>query len=210
LNNPYFGSSARFADANLPALLLVCRLDAPNAATVKRMITDGIAAEQIGLRGFAYVDARGIKDPGLSEGDKWLLNLAADARRRGTPVILDNGEGLFPVAYPMRNASLYFGWYAENVTGPMVRPDFRFRAGAIVRAHPFVQRVHIARSETVLGGTIARGRRRGRRSGMSTSHFFRAYTESRRLSPTPAGRVHVRRKRLEFRTRFVMDDHLYR
>jgi len=132
LNNPYFGNSTRFAAANLPALLLVCRLDAPNAATVKRMITDGIAAEQIGLRGFAYIDARGIKDPGLSEGDKWLLNLAADARQRGTPVILDNGEGLFPIPYPMRNASLYFGWYAENVTGPMLRPDFRFRPGAIV------------------------------------------------------------------------------
>lgn len=132
LSNPYFRSSVRFADANLPALLLVCRLDAPTVATVRRMITDAITTEQIGLRGFAYVDARGTKDPGLSEGDKWLLNLASDARRRGTPVILDNGEGLFPLAYPMRQAALYFGWYAENVTGPMVRPDFRFRPGAVV------------------------------------------------------------------------------
>lgn len=132
LNNPYFRSEMRFADAKLPGILLVCRLDAATPMTVRRMITDSIAAEQTGLRGFAYVDARGLKDGGLVEGDKWLLTVASDARRLGTPVILDNGEGVFPVSYPMRYAALYFGWYTENVAGPMANPNFRFRPGAVV------------------------------------------------------------------------------
>ena len=131
-NNPYYRSFARIADAAQPSLMLVCRLDAATAETVKRMIVDALAIEQEGLRGFAYVDARGIKDAGLAEGDKWLTNLATDARQRGTPVILDNGEGMFPISYPMRHAALYFGWYSENVAGPMARPDFRFKRGAVV------------------------------------------------------------------------------
>ena len=131
LNNPYFRGFTPIADAHLPALLLVCRLDAASPSTVRRMIVDSIAAEQEGLRGFAYVDARGLPEGGLGLGDRWLMNLAADARRRGTPVILDNGEGIFPTGYPMRHAALYFGWYAENVTGPMTRPDMRFLRGAV-------------------------------------------------------------------------------
>lgn len=138
LSNPYFRSFAPIAEANVPALLLVSRLDGPTPDMVKRMIIDSIAAEQTGLRGFAYLDARGLKDGGHIEGDKWIHKIAADARRRGTPVILDNGEGMFPVPYPMRHAALYFGWYAENVGGPMTRPDFRFVPGAVaVHIHSF-------------------------------------------------------------------------
>lgn len=136
--NPYFRSFTRIADAHLPALLLVCRLDAPTPEIVRQMITDSLAAERDGLRGFAYIDARGLKEGGLLEGDTWLLKVADSARKHGSPVILDNGEGLFPAAYPMRNAALYFGWYAENVAGPMARPDFKFTPGAIaIHIHSF-------------------------------------------------------------------------
>jgi len=102
------------------------------------MITDAIATEREGLTGLAYVDARGIKDPGYIEGDQWLFNMAADARRHGSPVVLDNGPDLFPESYPMSHAALYFGWYAENVAGPFVRPDFHFQRGAVaVHLHSF-------------------------------------------------------------------------
>jgi uncharacterized protein (TIGR03790 family) len=136
--NPYFRSFSAITDAHRPELLLVCRLDAPTAETVRRMITDSLAAEENGLTGIAYVDARNIKDSGYLEGDTWLYSLANSARRHGTPVILDNGPGLFPESYPMEHASLYFGWYAEHMSGPFVRPDFRFARGAIaVHIHSF-------------------------------------------------------------------------
>jgi len=138
LPNPYFRSYERIADFNQPQLMLVCRLDAPTAEIVKRMITDSLAAEENGLAGLAYVDARNIKDAGYTEGDTWLYALANSARRRGMPVVLDNGPGLFPESYPMTRAALYFGWYAEHMSGPFVRPDFRFARGAIaVHIHSY-------------------------------------------------------------------------
>lgn len=138
LNNPYYRSFARIGDINEPDMMLVCRLDAPTATTVRRMIIDSIEAEKRGLHGFAYVDARGITDQGLIEGDQWLFDLSNDARRHGIPVVLDTGPGLFPECYPMRNTAFYFGWYAENVSGPFVRPEFRFEPGAVaVHIHSF-------------------------------------------------------------------------
>ena len=138
LANPYFHSFSRIGDINEPEIMLVCRLDAPTVATVRRMIIDSIAAEKHGLHGFAYVDARGITDPGLIEGEQWLSDLSTNARRHGIPVVLDTGPALFPESYPMRHAAFYFGWYAENVSGPFQRPEFRFEPGAVaVHIHSF-------------------------------------------------------------------------
>ena len=138
LNNPYFHSYSSFADFHRPEIMLVCRLDGPTPEIVRRMITDSLAAEQEGLAGIAYIDARNIQSEGYAEGDKWLYALAADARRHGTPVVLDNGPELFPSNYPMRQAALYFGWYTERVAGPFVRPEFRFTRGAVaVHIHSF-------------------------------------------------------------------------
>lgn len=138
LNNPYFRSYQPFASSGISSLLLVCRLDGPSAAIVRRMIDDSLAAEEHGLWGFGYIDARGTQDKQLIEGDKWLLNAATTARRKGMPVLLDTGAGLYPDSYPMTHAALYMGWYAEHVTGPFTRPDFRFQAGAIaVHLHSF-------------------------------------------------------------------------
>jgi len=53
-------------------------------------------------------------------------------------VVLDNGPELFPENYPMSHAALYFGWYAEQVSGPFVRQNFHFQPGAIaVHLHSF-------------------------------------------------------------------------
>lgn len=138
LPNLYFRSFSPIMEARRPELMLVCRLDAPSAEIVKRMITDSLEAEENGLTGIAYVDARNIKEAGYTEGDSWLYALANSARRHGTPVVLDNGPGLFPQSYPMTQAGLYFGWYAEHMSGPFVRPDFRFARGAVaVHIHSF-------------------------------------------------------------------------
>jgi uncharacterized protein (TIGR03790 family) len=138
LNNPYFQSTLPIGEANLPPMLLVCRLDGPTPEIVRRMIDDSIAAEQRGLRGFAYIDARGTKEKGFVEGDKWLVGAAAVARRRGLPTVFDIGEGMFPAPYPMTHAALYLGWYSEHVAGPFVRPDFKFDRGAVaVHIHSF-------------------------------------------------------------------------
>jgi uncharacterized protein (TIGR03790 family) len=138
VNNPYYKSLSTIRDARRPEVMLVCRLDGPTPAVVRRMIVDGLAAEQTGLRGFTYVDARGIDEHGLKEGDDWLYAVADDARKHGFPVILDNGPGMFPENYPMRYPAQYFGWYSEKLAGPFARPGFRFLPGAIaVHIHSF-------------------------------------------------------------------------
>jgi uncharacterized protein (TIGR03790 family) len=138
MNNPYYRSFTRIGDAHQPELMLVCRLDGSTPAVVRRMILDSVAVEKEGLNGFAYVDARGISDKGYIEGDQWLFALANDARRHGIPVILDQGPGLFPEAYPMRRTAFYFGWYTEHVSGPFARPDFGFEPGAVaVHIHSY-------------------------------------------------------------------------
>ena len=131
LGNPYYRSFKRITDANIPALMLVCRLDGPTDAIVRGMIDDSIETEKTGLWGFAYIDSRNIKEGGLAEGDKWLLNIVEDAKKHGIPVIHDNGPDVFPEGYPMNYAAFYYGWYADNVTGPFARPDFRFTKGAV-------------------------------------------------------------------------------
>jgi uncharacterized protein (TIGR03790 family) len=138
MNNPYFKATVRIGETPLAPLLLVTRLDAPTPELVRRMIDDALAAEQRGLRGMTYVDARGTKVAGLDEGDKWLYGAAEAARRQGVPVVLDKGEGLFPSVYPMTHAAGYLGWYADHVTGPFLEPGFRFARGAVaVHIHSF-------------------------------------------------------------------------
>lgn len=131
LSNPYFRSYQRITQGSAASLLLVCRLDGPTPAIVRRMIDDSLAAEARGLRGIAYIDGRGTTDPQLIEGDKWLLNAATTARRKGMPVIMDTGAGLYPESYPMTHAAIYLGWYTQDVVGPFVRPSFRFEPGAV-------------------------------------------------------------------------------
>ena len=136
--NEYFHSYTRILDVNLPGLMLVCRLYAPTREMVEKMITDSVAVEKEGLRGFAYMDARNIQQAGYKEGDKWIYAAANECRKHGIPAILDNGEGLFPEAYPMTRAALYYGWYTPNVSGPFLRPDFKFPRGAVaVHLHSF-------------------------------------------------------------------------
>lgn len=131
LPNPYYHKFTSFADADLPQMMLVCRLDAPTSDIVSGMIDDAIATEKTGLWGFAYIDSRNIKDGGLALGDKWLNNIAQDAMKNGIPVIQDNGPNVFPADYPIRYAAFYYGWYADNAYGPFTDPAWRFVPGAL-------------------------------------------------------------------------------
>lgn len=138
LNNPYYRATKVIEDANLDSQLLVARLDAPTPAIVRQMIEDAIATEKTGLRGFAYVDARGLTSGPLAAGDRWLGRAAADLRENGIPVIMDAGPSLFPASYPMRAPALYLGWYSEQVVGPFASKAFKFPTGAVaVHLHSF-------------------------------------------------------------------------
>ncbi len=135
--NPYFRRFTPIIDSPVTAgLLLVARLDAPDAATVRRMIDDSLHAEQHGLFGWAYIDRRSIPESGYREGDDWLQNAAAECWNNGVPVILDNMPDIFPTGFPVTDAALYYGWYAWGIGGAMGNPGFR-RGAVAVHIHSF-------------------------------------------------------------------------
>lgn len=137
--NPYYRSYTNILDSRMPpALLLVCRLDAPTAEQVKQMIDDSIATEKRGLWGWAYIDTRNIFSGGYKEGDDWLRNCANMFRKNGVPVIMDTLPQTLPKGFPVTDAAIYYGWYDSNVSGPFSDPLFRFKPGAIaVHIHSF-------------------------------------------------------------------------
>jgi uncharacterized protein (TIGR03790 family) len=138
LPNPYFQSYRPMAEMDNSALLLVCRLDAPDAATVRRMIVDAIEAEKNGLWGRAYIDGAHNAPGGLGVGDQWLAEIPEQLHKVGVPVIYEDTPAIFPDGYPMTDCALYFGWYTEKISGPFTQFDFQFPRGAIaVHIHSF-------------------------------------------------------------------------
>lgn len=116
--NPYFvGFKRRTFSIKKENVLMVSRLDGPDVKIVKRIIDDSMLAEEKGLSGVAYFDAR-WPDP----GDKKKLSayalydrsihLASDLVQKTNflPVVLDEKPDLFkPDECP--DAALYCGWY---------------------------------------------------------------------------------------------------
>jgi uncharacterized protein (TIGR03790 family) len=138
LPNPYYQSYRAISEIENSAVLLVCRLDAPDAATVRRMIVDAVETEKKGLWGRAYVDGANNTGAGLGAGDKWLAEISEQLHKVGVPVIYDNLPAIFPDGYPMTDCALYFGWYADKISGPFTQFDFQFTPGAVaVHIHSF-------------------------------------------------------------------------
>jgi uncharacterized protein (TIGR03790 family) len=136
--NPYFQNFRAIGDVENATMLLVCRLDAPAAVTVRRMIVDAIAAEKSGLWGRAYVDGAHNASGGMEVGDQWLAQITGQLHKVGIPVVYDETPAIFPEGYPMTDCALYYGWYAGAVAGPFTRLDFRFLPGAVaVHIHSF-------------------------------------------------------------------------
>lgn len=95
-------------------VLMVSRMDAPDVATVNRMLADALRAEQDGLSGRVVVDSRGIagKGNGYAQFDQHLVNFANLVKAKSKmELTLDvKGEVLPPNSAD--NVALYVGWYS--------------------------------------------------------------------------------------------------
>jgi uncharacterized protein (TIGR03790 family) len=131
--NPFFpGFTETKGSVPRNDVLMVGRLDGPDAATVKRIIEDSIAAEEKGLRGRAYFDAR-WPESGGENGSAYELydrsiHLAAKAvaKKNIMTVVTDDGEKLFQKG-DCPEAALYCGWYS---LGRYV-DAFQWQAGSV-------------------------------------------------------------------------------
>ena len=117
LANPYFlGYQGQKGLLSKDEVVLVSRLDGPDAATARRIIDDSLEAERNGLQGKAYFDARWRRPPeskGLGGYARYDLSLhrAADAAASRLSTIVDEGGALFaPGSCP--DTALYAGWYS--------------------------------------------------------------------------------------------------
>ena len=159
LLNPYFKSFKSIDQLEDPSLLLVCRLDAPTAATVKQMIIDSMVAEKKGLWGRAYVDSAHGPSAGYEIGDQWLAAIPPELHKVGIPVVYHSPvPGIFPEGYPMTDCALYYGWYYPNIAGPFTRADFHFVPGAIaMHIHSFSAGTLRDRNANWVGPLLSRG-----------------------------------------------------
>ena len=157
--NSYFKSFKSIDQWEDAALLLVCRLDAPTTAIVKKMIVDAIGAEKGGLWGRAYVDSAHGDSPGYEIGDQWLSEIPNELHKVGIPAVYRGPvPGIFPEGYPMTDCALYYGWYSPNVAGSFNNPGFRFVPGAIaMHIHSFSAGTLRDSNANWVGPLLARG-----------------------------------------------------
>ena len=130
LENPGFAATnaARLNPAN--GVLLVARLDGPDAAVARQLVDKAIEAETNGLWGRAYFDLRGLTNTDYKKGDDWLRGAAEATRLSGFETVVDEKPETFSAAFPMSQIALYAGWYDGNVSGPFTRPNVEFMPGA--------------------------------------------------------------------------------
>ncbi len=115
--NPFFvvskGEKTKFSKSKV---LMTSRLDGPTPASVKRMITDSIEAEQSGLAGTAYFDARWKYPASPVKGsyalyDQSIHNTARNfEKEKIMPVVLEDSSRLFRPG-ECKKAAIYCGWY---------------------------------------------------------------------------------------------------
>lgn len=116
IENPYFiGFQGREPRLKKRDVLLVSRLDGPDLQTVYRIINDSLAAEQQGLQGRAYFDARWPPPEksalsGYALYDNSLHKAAEVVGRRMSVTVESTGE-LFAID-SCPQAALYSGWYS--------------------------------------------------------------------------------------------------
>lgn len=130
LNNPYFKKDVSLEKANVP-VLAVCRIDGPDTAAIRRMISDPVQVEKTGLWGWTVVDEGGPH----AEGEKQFQAAAALARQKGQPLFYESSKATIAPCFPlMPHTAVYFGWYSMGADGPFAPTApaaFRFEPGAV-------------------------------------------------------------------------------
>jgi uncharacterized protein (TIGR03790 family) len=147
LPNPAYGTTNIGSLHPTNGVLLVSRLDGPDAKIARGLVDKALFAETNGLWGRAYFDLRNTQEPGYKLGDDWIKTAADLSRRFGFETIVDENPGTFPPGFPMSQIALYVGWYAEDACGPFLEPNVEFMPGAFAY-HLHSYSAHTLRSST--------------------------------------------------------------
>jgi uncharacterized protein (TIGR03790 family) len=132
LPNPFYLCTNRATLNCTNGLLLVSRLDGPTPEIAMHLVDKAVEAENTGLWGRAYFDARGLSqgDTNYYIGDQWMLAGAEISRQLGFEVEVDTNEATLPASFPMSHIAIYAGWYASDACGPFLASKMEFMPGA--------------------------------------------------------------------------------
>ncbi|NCY22020.1 TIGR03790 family protein, partial [bacterium] len=160
--NPYFADKRirPFGQFFANYLILVCRLDAPTPAIVRRMIEDAVETEKTELTGRAFFDVRSIekKDDPYWLGDNWIERSALLFQARGFEVEVDRRPEVASKFAPWDQIAFYAGWYTWDFRGPFENPSTRFRRGAIAyHVHSFSAETVRSETKNWVGPLLAHG-----------------------------------------------------
>jgi len=140
-------------------ILLVARLDGPNAQIAEGLVDKALEAERDGLWGRAYFDARGLaKTDNYYLGDEWIQEGAKICQELGFETTIDDKPETFPADFPMSHIAIYCGWYDGNVSGPFTLPHVEFMPGAFAyHLHSFSAETLRSTSQHWCGPLLAKG-----------------------------------------------------
>jgi len=158
LENPCFAVTNAALLNPLRGVLMVSRLDGPDAAVAGKLVDRATQAETNGLWGRAYFDLRGLTGGDYKKGDDWLRAGAEAARRFGFETVVDERPETFSAAFPMSQIALYAGWYDGQASGPFTRPGVEFMPGAFAfHLHSFSAHTLRSTNQYWCGPLLAEG-----------------------------------------------------
>ena len=158
LGNPCFAVTNGALLNPTRGVLMVARLDGPDAKIAGSLVDKAMEAETNGLWGRAYFDLRGLTNTDYKKGDDWLRESAEEVRRYGFETVVDERPETFPADFPMSQIALYAGWYDGNVSGPFTRPRVEFMPGAFAyHLHSFSAHTLRSTNQNWCGPLLAEG-----------------------------------------------------
>lgn len=151
--NPLYGN-ARTTMFQERKVVKVSRLDGPSFSNATALVDSALEAESRGLIGRAYIDLGG-KYPA---GDVWFESVARQIEEANFDYSVDREPSTFPASARFDSPVLYFGWYANDVSGPFTQPEFHFPTGAVaLHLHSFSAKTLSSAHYGWTGPFVARG-----------------------------------------------------
>jgi len=129
--NPAYLATNAFRVHPTNGVLAVTRLDGPSKRIAMGLVDKALQAEEKGLWGRAYFDARGITEGGYKLGDDMILKSAFGSQVAGFECVIDKRGEVFGPESWLSDVAVYMGWYETHVTGPFKSGRIQFMPGAI-------------------------------------------------------------------------------